>query len=94
MRAVGGIDAARSDMATYDRHAHGHRLQNLVLGPARDAQRSHSERGPTDVGPHVRDRTGDRNARTVAQLSYCERRIGSNNLQLDRRPSRLDARPV
>ena len=83
MLFVHSIHATGCDTARDHRHAHGHRLENLVLRAARDVERRDHQRRTAHVGAHVEHRTGDRHAGQFAEPAHRRRRIGADDHQLD-----------
>ena len=68
MLLLDGIDATGSSRARHDGHAHGHGLENLVLGSSGDIERRHHCRGPAHVRPYIRHRAGDRDTGSSASF--------------------------
>ena len=82
---VHGVHAARRDAARHHRHAHRHRLEDLVLGAARDVERRDHQRRAPDVRPHVGNGARDGHARQLAEPLHRRRRIGADDQQLQLR---------
>jgi hypothetical protein len=81
------VDTAGSDPAGHHRHAHRHRLENLVLRAAGDVERRHHQRRLANEGTHVGHRAGDGDARQLAQFAHRGRGVGTDDQQLDLRPT-------
>ena len=88
MLAGDGVDAAGGDVARDHRHAHRHRLEDLVLRAARDVERRDHQRGAPHVRPHVGHRARHRDAGQLAELPHRGRGVGADDQQLRRRALR------
>ena len=87
-----GVHARGGDATRDDRHAHRHRLEDLVLRAARDIERRDHHRGAADVRPHVGNGAGHGDSGERRQLPDGGRRVGADDRKLHARTLRLQPR--
>ena len=79
------IDARRGGRARDYRHTHCHCLENLVLRASGDVERRDRQRRPAYVRSDVSYRTGDGDGARLLELAHGERRVRTDDLQLQLR---------
>ena len=80
-----GIEALARLRRRDDRHAHRHRLQNLVLNAAADLQRRHGDPRMLQVRPDIRHAAGDPDIRS-GKVEHRPGRVRPDNPQTGRTP--------